>query len=53
MTDICNNKEECTGCTACYSICPVNAIKMEQDDEGFFYPVVDQKVCIHCGNQNL
>ena len=49
MTDIYNNKEECTGCTACYSICPVNAIKMEQDDEGFFYPVVDQKVCIHCG----
>ena len=30
------NKENCCGCSACYSICPVGAIKMKEDDEGFY-----------------
>lgn len=34
------NKENCCGCSACYSICPVGAIKMEEDDEGFLYPSI-------------
>ncbi|MCH4192004.1 MAG: 4Fe-4S dicluster domain-containing protein [Butyrivibrio sp.] len=38
----------CCGCTACYSICPRNAIKMAPDDEGFLYPQIDQKICISC-----
>lgn len=42
-----NNKKECCGCTACQSACPTNAIVMERDDEGFFYPVVNDK-CIEC-----
>lgn len=41
-------KEDCCGCTACYSICPVNAINMLADDEGFFYPEIDTKKCIGC-----
>ena len=41
-------KEECCGCTACYAICPVNAISMKPDEEGFDYPVVDQQKCIKC-----
>ena len=32
------NKNECCGCTACYSICPKSAIQMVEDEEGFLYP---------------
>lgn len=41
-------KEECCGCWSCYSICPKNAIIMNEDDEGFEYPNIDQKKCIMC-----
>lgn len=41
-------KEECCGCTACYSICPKKAIAMEPDEEGFDYPVIDVEKCIKC-----
>ena len=42
-------KEDCCGCTACYNICPKDAIKMEPDNEGFLYPTVDVELCIECG----
>jgi coenzyme F420-reducing hydrogenase beta subunit len=42
-----NNKKDCTACTACVNVCPVNCISMIQDKEGFEYPVADEK-CIHC-----
>lgn len=42
------NKENCCGCSACYSICPVGAITMEPDEEGFLYPNVNFKKCIKC-----
>lgn len=35
-------KSSCCGCTACFNICPKNAISMQPDEEGFLYPVVDQ-----------
>ena len=41
-------KEDCTGCTACYSICPKHAIEMFDDEEGFLYPSIDAKECIRC-----
>ena len=40
--------ENCCGCSACYAVCPVSAISMEADDEGFLYPVVDVKKCVCC-----
>ena len=43
------NKKLCSGCTACASVCPVNCITMESDDEGFLYPVVDKSRCVNCG----
>lgn len=44
-----DRKEECCGCTACYSICPKNCIEMKEDNEGFLYPEVDKTKCINCG----
>ena len=42
------NKEECSGCSACYAICPKNAIKMVPDSEGFLYPQINEEICIGC-----
>lgn len=42
-------KENCTGCYACSSICPVNCISIEIDNEGFGYPHVETNNCIKCG----
>jgi coenzyme F420-reducing hydrogenase beta subunit len=41
--------EHCTGCTACASVCPKDAIAMERDREGFSYPVIDESLCVRCG----
>lgn len=46
---IINKKQNCTGCHACYNICPQKCISMFADDEGFWYPVVDTKKCTDCG----
>lgn len=43
------SKQECTGCTACKSVCPQKCIKMKLDEEGFLYPEVDLGKCIDCG----
>lgn len=40
--------KECCGCSACFSICPRNAISMIEDGEGFEYPVIDEDKCISC-----
>lgn len=42
-------KVNCTGCAACSNKCPVDAIKMVFDEEGFLYPNIDHDVCIECG----
>lgn len=43
------DKAQCSGCYACCNICPVDAIRMKVNEEGFWYPSVDETVCIHCG----
>lgn len=40
--------ENCCGCTACRHACPVSAIRMEPDQEGFYHPVVDMSLCCNC-----
>ena len=42
------NKHNCCGCTACYNACPVNAITMTSDEEGFLYPKINEEKCIGC-----
>lgn len=39
----------CYGCTACEDVCPVGAITMEEDRQGYLYPVVDDTACTSCG----
>lgn len=42
------DKKKCTGCTACYSVCPKHCISMRTDKEGFLYPEVNIEECIDC-----
>ncbi len=48
MKTICK-KKDCVGCTACKNSCPVNAINMTADSEGFSYPEISFEKCIDCG----
>lgn len=41
--------ESCTGCGVCEYICPVKAITMVENDEGFYFPVVSVEKCVKCG----
>lgn len=43
------SKNLCTGCGACYSICPFDAITMQPDIGGFLYPIIDKEKCVECG----
>mgnify|MGYP000077325663 FL=1 len=49
MIDI-KNPSDCSGCTACVSICPKGAIDMVDDGLGFKYPKVDYSKCVKCGS---
>lgn len=40
-------KEYCTGCGMCVSVCPKGCIKLEVQ-KGFYFPVIDQTICINC-----
>ncbi|QKN23698.1 Coenzyme F420 hydrogenase/dehydrogenase, beta subunit C-terminal domain [Caproicibacterium lactatifermentans] len=42
-------KQNCSGCSACASICPNHCITMKEDKEGFLYPFIDDTQCINCG----
>ena len=46
--NIYDDKSKCYGCSACKGICPVGAISMHMDGQGFQYPKVDDKLCIKC-----
>ena len=47
------DKKDCCGCTACFNACPVNAIIMNPDEEGFLYPCVETQRCIQCNYCDL
>lgn len=38
------DKEKCTGCGACVDICPVEAVKLEDEKAN-----VDENTCVECG----
>lgn len=41
-------KTGCYGCGVCVDVCPTQCIQLENDEEGFPYPVVDHPECIDC-----
>lgn len=43
------DKVKCTGCFACYNICPSNAIEMIEDENGCIYPKINEDKCVKCG----
>lgn len=42
------DKFTCYGCSACKDICPVQAIEMVEDEEGFVFPKINMEKCIEC-----
>ena len=43
-----SKKNNCCGCGVCEAVCPVGAVSMTADSEGFMYPSVDAEKCIGC-----
>ena len=41
--------KDCVGCGNCQMVCPKVAISLEEDVEGFLYPIVDEAKCVNCG----
>lgn len=42
------DKAHCSGCAACMNICPMGAITMQADREGFLYPSISEDKCVGC-----
>lgn len=40
--------DDCFGCMLCHDVCPVNAITMRLDVNGFWMPDIDTDKCIGC-----
>lgn len=49
MQEICPH-EKCTGCAACYNICPKSCIQMKENEYGEVQPVIAENECIDCGS---
>lgn len=43
-----SDKTLCCGCRSCELSCPINAITMIEDEEGFYYPQIDENKCENC-----
>lgn len=44
-----NENSLCSGCGACVDICPVEAITLGQDIDGFYKPQINTDRCVDCG----
>ena len=44
-----NKKIICSGCSACANVCPVRAISMVENQDGFYVPMIDKTKCTQCG----
>lgn len=43
------NKKQCCGCGVCSIVCPIQAIEMVADENGFIYPRIQEEKCNCCG----
>lgn len=46
-SEICT-RDKCTGCMACYNICPKSCISMVSGKLDHLFPEVDQTLCVNC-----
>lgn len=46
--EVCEEKK-CSGCGACSNICLKNAITLKENKHGFYFPIIDNKICVECG----
>lgn len=46
---ISKNEFECCGCSACEQVCAHGALRMEENKDGFVFPVKDTDKCTDCG----
>ena len=44
-----NSPEKCCACRACSNACPNGAITFQEDRFGFWFPTIDESLCINCG----
>lgn len=42
-------EQHCYGCGACAAVCPMQAITMRANFEGFAVPEIDKEKCVSCG----
>lgn len=56
LRTVCNNVGDkykitntCSGCGSCLSLCPVDAINIQYDSNGFLQSTIDEDKCIKCG----
>ena len=47
--NVVQNRSLCCGCSSCEAVCPVGAIRMEVDGEGFWRARVNEEQCVSCG----
>lgn len=40
--------DTCSGCMACGEVCPKGCVNFNMGDDGFWYPQINQVVCIRC-----
>ena len=40
----------CIGCGVCSAVCPMAAILMEKEKDGYYRPQIIQEKCVSCGN---
>ena len=43
------SKNNCCGCSVCIDICPQKALSLQEDTNGYFFPVLDKNKCVNCG----
>lgn len=49
MDNLLKYQFKCCGCGVCQEICPKNAIKLIENEEGFLEFFIDKEKCINCG----
>ena len=48
MENISKIGDRCVGCKSCEQACPRQCISMKDNEEGFWYPLVDEHNCVEC-----